>query len=106
MAAIASPSRPPVIPGSMSAVRTSGNPGSNAMMIALMATIVAPATMIARFERTVSSPISRRTSARKHLKPPVRSRRRSPRTVAAYSEPPSETVRRTVPQSVTPPPVT
>ena len=40
---------------SVSAVKTSGNLGSNAMMIALTAMIVAPAATIARFERMVSS---------------------------------------------------
>ena len=40
MAAIASPSRPPVMPCSMSAMKTRGNLGSNAMMIALTATIL------------------------------------------------------------------
>ena len=44
--------------------------------------------------------------ARKHLKPPVRSRTGTRRMLRAYQEPPRERRRRRRPQSATPPPAT
>ena len=55
---------------------------------------------------TVSSRIDSRTSARKHLKPPVRSCRSSPSQVRAYVLPHREIALRRAPQSPIPPPST